>query len=51
MNLKPKKKQLKNNKNGLNTSSIKGKLDSYIIAQILNLNYNIEKWTQKDNGK
>lgn len=51
MNLRPKKKQLKNNKTSLNTSGIKGKLDSYIVAQILNLNYNIEKWTQKDNEK
>lgn len=39
------------NKEKLNSSNTKGKLDSYIIAQILNLNYNIEKWTHKNNEK
>jgi len=41
----------KYNKEKLNSSNTKGKLDSYIIAQILNLNYNIEKWTRKNNEK
>lgn len=48
-NKKPYKQ--KSNKEKLNLTNTKGKLDSYIIAQILNLNYNIEKWTHKNNEK
>lgn len=39
------------NKEKLNSFNTKKELDSYIIAQILNLNYNIEKWTHKNNEK